>query len=203
MAAGAGSRFGSAKQYSVLAGRRVVDWSVGTVRACCGQVVVVLPRGQGWAGPPVTAAVAGGESRSESVRAGLAAVPEAAEIVVVHDAARPLALPSLFEAVIAAVQAGADGAVPALPVADTVKEVDGNRVVTTLRRERLMAVQTPQAFRAERLRAAHAAGTGATYDAALVEAGGGVVVVVPGDPDNVKITTPRDLAWAEWIVRER
>lgn len=151
----------------------------------------------------MTATVAGGDSRSESVRAGLAAVADAAEIVVVHDAARPLAPPSLFDAVIAAVRAGADGAVPALPVADTVKEVDGEQVVATLRRERLVAVQTPQAFRAERLRAAHAAGGGATDDAALVEAGGGRVVVVPGDPDNVKITTPRDLAWAEWVLRER
>lgn len=180
----------------------MVDWSVGTARACCDEVIVVLPPGRDWEGPPMTAVVSGGDSRSDSVRAGLAAVPEEAEIVVVHDAARPLAPASLFAAVIAAVRAGADGAVPALPVADTIKQVEGNRVVATLRREGLVAVQTPQAFRAEALRAAHATAPMATDDAALVEVGGGRVVVVSGDPDNVKITTPRDLTWAEWTMRE-
>jgi 2-C-methyl-D-erythritol 4-phosphate cytidylyltransferase len=136
------------------------------------------------------------------VRAGLAAVPPEAEIIVVHDAARPLAPRSLFAAVIDAVRAGADGAIPGLPVADTIKRVQGDRVAATIERDGLVAVQTPQAFRAEVLRAAHAGGGGATDDAALVEAAGGKVVVVPGDPLNLKITTPYDLAQAAWVMRE-
>jgi 2-C-methyl-D-erythritol 4-phosphate cytidylyltransferase len=202
VAAGAGSRFGSPKQFAQLAGRRVVDWSVGTARSACDAVVVVLPAGGVWDGPPVAATVAGGATRSESVRAGLSAIPASAEIVVVHDAARPLASGALFDAVVAAIRAGADGAVPALPVADTLKRVEGERVVATVERSGVVAVQTPQAFRAEALRAAHAAGDGATDDAALVEAAGGKVVVVPGDPLNLKITTPHDLAWAAWVMRE-
>jgi 2-C-methyl-D-erythritol 4-phosphate cytidylyltransferase len=180
----------------------VVDWSVGTARSACDCVVVVVPPDEAWDGPPVAAAVAGGATRTDSVRAGLAAVPEGAEIVVVHDAARPLAPVTLFAAVIDAVRAGADGAVPALPVPDTVKRVAEGRVVTTLDREGLVAVQTPQAFRADVLRAALAGGAQGTDDAALVEAAGGKVVVVPGDPLNLKITTPYDLARAGWIMRE-
>ena len=116
--------------------------------------------------------------RSDSVRAGLAAISPDAEIVVVHDAARPLASPLLFASVIQAVRDGADGAVPGIAVSDTIKRVDGERVVETLDRASLVAVQTPQAFRADALREAHAAGAIATDDAALVEAVGGTVVVV-------------------------
>jgi 2-C-methyl-D-erythritol 4-phosphate cytidylyltransferase len=179
-----------------------VDWSVDTAKAACDAVVVVLPPDHSWDGPPVTETVAGGASRTDSVRAGLAVVPGTAEIVVVHDAARPLAFLPLFTAVIDAIRAGADGAVPALPVPDTVKRVQDRRVVTTLDREGLVVVQTPQAFRAEALRAALAGGAQATDDAALVEAAGGKVVVVPGDPLNLKITTPHDLARAGWVMRE-
>ncbi len=175
---------------------------MGTARSACDAVVVVLPPDTEWDGPPVAAAVAGGASRSASVRAGLVEVPEEAEIVVVHDAARPLAPLALFTAVIDAVRAGADGAVPALPVSDTVKRVQDGRVVATLDRAGLVVVQTPQAFRAEALRAALAGGAEATDEAALVEAAGGKVVVVPGDPLNLKITTPHDLARAGWVMRE-
>ena len=175
---------------------------MGTVRSACDAVVVVLPPGCEWDGPPVAAAVDGGTSRSESVRAGLAAVPASADIIVVHDAARPLVSRALLEAVVAVVRAGADGAVPALPVADTLKQVEGDRVRGTVERNGLVAVQTPQAFEAEMLRAAHRGGGEATDDAALVEAVGGQVVVVPGDPLNLKITTPHDLLHAAWIMRE-
>jgi 2-C-methyl-D-erythritol 4-phosphate cytidylyltransferase len=202
LAAGSGSRFGSPKQFAELAGRRVVDWSVGTARSACDEVVVVLPVGRAWDGPPVAAVVTGGATRSASVRAGLAAVPAGAEIIVVHDAARPLAPRALFAAVVSAVRSGADGAVPGLPVADTLKRVDGGRVVATVERDGLVAVQTPQAFRAAVLRAAHTGGGGATDDAALVEAAGGKVVVVPGDPLNLKVTNPDDLARAAWVMRE-
>lgn len=197
VAAGSGTRYGAAKQYELLSGRRLVDHAVAALRACCDGVVLVVP-GEDVAAAeespePADRVVAGGAARSDSVRHGLAVVPDDADVVVVHDAARPLAPVALFEAVIAAVSAGADAAVPGLPVTDTVKEVDGDRVVATLPRERLVLVQTPQAFRASALRAAHAAGADATDDAALVEAAGGHVVVVPGDPAAAKVTTPEDL----------
>ena len=107
------------------------------------------------------------------MRAGLAAVPADAEIVVVHDAARPLAGADLFQRTVAAVRAGADAAIPGVPVTDTVKQVEDGRVVATVDRSRLVAVQTPQAFRAAVLRRAHAGDPEATDDAALVEALGG------------------------------
>ena len=156
--------------------------------------------------PPTDAAregaVAGGATRSESVRAGLAAVPAAATIVCVHDAARPLASPVLFDAVVAAVHGGADAVVPAVPVTDTIKVVDAaGTVVATPDRTTLVAVQTPQAFRAGVLRRAHLTGDDGTDDAALVERLGSRVVTVPGEPWNRKITTPDDLEWARrWLA---
>jgi 2-C-methyl-D-erythritol 4-phosphate cytidylyltransferase len=194
VAGGTGSRFGAAKQFESIGAGRLVDLAVDATTAACDGVVVVLPEGCGWNGAPVSAAVVGGPSRSASVRAGLAAVPADAEVIVVHDAARPLASHALFAAVIDATRRGADAAVPALPVPDTVKRVEGDRVVDTVARDGLVAVQTPQAFRAEALRAAHDAGRDATDDAALIEAAGGRVVVVPGEPANLKVTTPADLA---------
>jgi 2-C-methyl-D-erythritol 4-phosphate cytidylyltransferase len=198
VAAGSGTRYGGAKQYELLGGRRLVDHAVASLRAACDGVVLVVPpddvAAAQRADEPADVVVAGGAVRSASVRNGLGAVPAEAAIVVVHDAARPLAPASLFSAVIDAVRAGADAAVPGLPVTDTIKQVDGDRVVATLARERLVLVQTPQAFDAGALRAAHAGGAEATDDAALVEAAGGRVVVVPGDPANTKITRRADLA---------
>jgi 2-C-methyl-D-erythritol 4-phosphate cytidylyltransferase len=142
--------------------------------------------------------VVGGATRSASVRCGLAAVPVDADVIVVHDAARPLATGALFDAVVAAVSRdGAGAAICALPVSDTIKQVDGGFVTTTLERSELVAVQTPQAFRADLLRRAHASGAEATDDAALVELLGAPVRVVPGDARNVKITSPADLRTAE------
>jgi 2-C-methyl-D-erythritol 4-phosphate cytidylyltransferase len=141
--------------------------------------------------------VAGGATRSESVRAGLVAVPADATIICVHDAARPFASAQLFQAVITAVREGADGAVPGVPVTDTVKRIDThNVVIDTPQRATLVAVQTPQAFRGAILRAAHDTGRDATDDAALVETRGGRVVVIAGEPTNRKITHVEDLAWA-------
>ncbi|HEY8217143.1 MAG TPA: 2-C-methyl-D-erythritol 4-phosphate cytidylyltransferase [Acidimicrobiia bacterium] len=202
VAAGLGERFGAPKQFLVAGSARLVDHAVTAAGAVCDEVVVVLPPGRAWDGADVAASVDGGATRSASVRAGLAAADPEAEIVVVHDAARALATPALFELVIDAVRAGADGAVPAVPVADTLKRVTGDRVVGTVDRAELVAVQTPQAFRAGCLRAAHTAGDDATDDAALVEAAGGTVVVVAGDPRNVKITTVADLAVVEALLAE-
>jgi 2-C-methyl-D-erythritol 4-phosphate cytidylyltransferase len=170
------------------------------VADACDDVVLVLPAGVAWDGRPVAATVPGGSTRSASVRAGLDAVAGSVAVVVVHDAARPLAPPALFEAVIDAVRAGADAAVPGLPIPDTVKRVDGDHVVETIARDALVTVQTPQAFRTGALRAAHTSDGEATDDAALVEAAGARVVVVPGDPRNFKITTPADLVVAAALL---
>jgi 2-C-methyl-D-erythritol 4-phosphate cytidylyltransferase len=196
VAGGTGSRFGSPKQFADLAGRPMVAWSLDTARQTCRGVVLVVPAGSRAEPWDADVVVTGGASRSQSVRAGLAAVPDEAEIIAVHDAARPLARPALWTAVLDAVAAGADGAIPALPVTDTVKEVGPDGRLVTLDRSRLVAVQTPQAFRAELLRRAHRAGNDATDDAALVEATGGRVVLVDGPPDNVKVTSPTDLILA-------
>ena len=199
VAGGTGTRFGGAKQYATLGGKRVMDWSLAAARNSCGAVVLVVPADhENLPEPAADHVVVGGATRSASVRAGLAAVsPDAGDdcVIVVHDAARPFATSELFQSVIAAVRSGADGAVPALPVTDTVKQVDESGTITaTLDRARLVTVQTPQAFRFAALRDAHRGGADATDDAALVEAIGGRVVVVPGEETNRKITTPDDLA---------
>jgi 2-C-methyl-D-erythritol 4-phosphate cytidylyltransferase len=194
VAAGSGTRFGGPKQFAELEGRRVVDWALVASRSVADGVVLVVPADHlGDEAPAADVVVAGGASRSDSVRAGLAAVPAGADVVVVHDAARPFAAPALFEAVVACVRSGADGAVPGVAIVDTVKRVADGRVVSTLDRAELVAVQTPQAFAAEALRRAHAGGGEATDDAALVEEAGGRVMIVPGDSANTKITLRTDL----------
>jgi 2-C-methyl-D-erythritol 4-phosphate cytidylyltransferase len=204
VAGGSGQRFGRLKQFALLADRPVVEWAVAACRASSSGVVLVVPPGvAALATHGADVVVEGGGTRTESVCRGVGAVPADAEVIVVHDAARPLASEDLFRQVIAAVtDGGAGGAVPGIPVSDTIKVVDGSRAVTaTLDRATLVAVQTPQAFDAALLRKAHAAGTEATDDAALVEALGATVRVVPGDPRNMKITTPADLDLAEHLLR--
>lgn len=197
MGGGSGLRFGRPKQYEQLDGERVIDRSRRIAESVSDGVVVVVPA----ADAERESGIAGGETRSASVRAGLDAVPEHVSIICVHDAARPLASAQLYHRVIDAVRSGADAAIPGVPVADTIKAVDpSGRVVDTPDRSTLVAVQTPQAFRASALRAAHLAGGEATDDAALVEAAGGVVVVVAGEPTNRKITDPDDLEWARRVV---
>ena len=212
VAAGAGRRYGSRpKQYEDLGGERVIDRSLATARAAADHVVVVLAPGDAAEGEALVesgaadVAVAGGAERADSVRAALAVIDADAAVIVVHDAARPLASAALHQAVVAAVHAGADAAIPGVPLSDTVKRVapgeqGGEVVVETLDRSALVAVQTPQAFRADLLRRAHAAGADATDDAALVEAVGGTVVVVPGEATNLKITGPQDLALATVLL---
>ena len=214
VAGGSGRRFGGRKQFLPLAGYPVASWSVRAARTVADGVVLVVPAADaedptgtlgavpsagstGDAALGATTVVTGGATRADSVRAGLAAVPDDASVVVVHDAARPLAGADLFAAVVDAVRTGdTDGVVPVVPVADTLKRVVGNRVAATLDRADLVAVQTPQAFAATALRAAHAAGGDATDDAGLLELAGLVVGTVPGDPGNLKLTRPEDLALA-------
>jgi 2-C-methyl-D-erythritol 4-phosphate cytidylyltransferase len=204
VAGGSGQRFGTLKQFALLAERPVVAWAVEACRSSSFGVVLVVPPGVGMTEDHgADAVVEGGTTRTASVSRGLAAVPGSAEVIVVHDAARPLASEALFRHVIAVVTSGdAGGAIPGLPVSDTIKVVDDTQTVTaTLDRAALVAVQTPQAFAADLLRAAHAAGAEGTDDAALVEAIGGTVRVVPGDPRNLKITTPADLDRVEHLLR--
>jgi len=201
VAAGTGSRFGGAvpKQFVEIDGRRIVDWSIATAASVADGVVVVLPAGFTAlppSGPGCVVAVEGGDSRSDSVRRGLAAVPTDAAVVLVHDAARPLASAELFERVIAAVKTGADAVVPTVPVIDTLRTVDGDAVD----RDQLVAVQTPQGFRTSVLRAAHEGDPTATDDATLVVAIGGNVVTVPGERWNIKVTDPRDDLVAEALL---
>ena len=192
-----------------VAGRPMVAWGVEAAAACDGATLVV-PDGlvgefaDGIGG--LDAVVAGGATRSGSVRAGLATVPGDVDVVVCHDAARPGASAELFGAVIAAVRRGADAAVPALAVSDTLKRVpqwgdSGGVVAATVDRSGLFAVQTPQAFRREVLVAAHAGAPEATDDAALVEAAGGTVVAVPGEAAAHKVTTAADLVIVEALLR--
>ena len=194
VAGGRGVRFGGPKQFARLAGRTVAAASVAAARSVAQRVVLVVPDDYAGDGEGADAVVTGGDSRSASVRAGLAACGDA-DVVVVHDAARPAARPDLFRRVVDALVDGVDGAIPGLPVTDTVKRVDarGADVVATISRDDLVTVQTPQAFRRVALEAAHAGASDATDDAGLVEAAGGRVVVVSGDPGNVKITAPADL----------
>ena len=196
VAAGQGVRFGGLKQFAGLENESVSARSVRNARSVAPFVVLVVPAGYAGDGEGADMVVTGGSTRAASVRAGLAHCPDA-DVIVVHDAARPLASPELFAAVVTAVREGADGAIPGLAITDTVKRVgtqDALRVVLgTESRENLVTVQTPQAFRRDVLTRAHANATDATDDAALVEAIGARVVVVPGELDNIKITSIGDL----------
>ncbi len=203
VAGGSGRRWGGAKQFELLGGERVIDRSVAVAAAACDGVVAVVPADD--AGRPVTdvpgasVVVVGGTSRSASVRAGLGAVPDDATVVLVHDAARPLATRQLFDRVIGAVRAGAVAVVPAVAVVDTVRRVGGGVVD----RDELRAVQTPQGFDAATLRSAHAVEPDASDDAGLVEARGGAVVLVEGDRENLKLTDPVDRIVAESLLSAR
>jgi 2-C-methyl-D-erythritol 4-phosphate cytidylyltransferase len=187
------------KAFIPCAGRQLWEWSADALASACDRVVFAVPAGYLEGSGPER--VPGGASRSESVRNALDAVPEA-DIVVIHDAARPLVTEELIRRCIAEVEGGADGAGAAAPVTDTIKEADAQRrVVRTLDRSVLWAIQTPQVFRAEALRKAMDADPGAlataTDDASLVEAAGGTVRVVEAPADNFKVTWPVDLARAE------
>lgn len=200
VAGGRGARFGGHKQLEPLGGETVLGRAVREAAGASEGVVVVVPAelvGRGVGALPATATVvAGGPTRAASVRAGLAGVPDGAEVVLVHDAARPLATAALFARVVAGVRAGAEAVVPVVPVHDTIRAVGGGVVD----RDGLRAVQTPQGFAAPALRAAHAAGADATDDATLVEATGARVVLVDGEPENLKITRPTDLVVARALV---
>jgi 2-C-methyl-D-erythritol 4-phosphate cytidylyltransferase len=215
---GAGDRLGAdrPKAFVRLGGRTMLAWSLAMLddHDLIDGIVMVVPEeyeerasllADDICATKIAAAVPGGATRPESASAGLACVPESAEFVLVHDAARPLTPPAVVDRVIAALRAGADGVVPALPMADTVKRVgpDG-RVAETLERSSLRSVQTPQGFPVAVLRAALAARPVDASDcASMVEALGRPVVCVEGDERAFKITTPADLARAEQLTVEQ
>jgi 2-C-methyl-D-erythritol 4-phosphate cytidylyltransferase/2-C-methyl-D-erythritol 2,4-cyclodiphosphate synthase len=209
VAAGSGSRAGGDKQWRALGGKAVVRWSVeALLRSGASAVIVVVARDSleraqnalrgldGWI------AVAGGAERADSVRAGLDALdlPETTPVLV-HDAARPLLSEAVIRRLLGALP-GADGAIAALPVSDTVKRGEGS-IEATVDRSRLWRAQTPQAFPLGRLRSAYAAWPASeapTDEAAVVERDGGVVRLIEGDPRLMKLTYPEDFAMAEALL---
>ncbi len=215
VAAGRGERLGSSgpKALVALSGRPMLEWSVEALRAApaIGTIVVALPGEALDACPAGCVAVAGGAERSHSVRAALAAAPAQADVVLVHDAARPLVTPALVERCLAALDEDDgpwDAAIAAAPVTDTVKRaVDGVHVSETLVRSELWAVQTPQVFRRAALERALARTDAelaqATDDAMLVEQDGGRVRVVQAPAENLKVTTAVDLRLAELVLAAR
>jgi 2-C-methyl-D-erythritol 4-phosphate cytidylyltransferase len=213
-AAGRGERLGSdrPKAFARLAGRPLLAESLERLEDSDWIERIVIAAPPGWEEPSILVAeeiaatkvrstITGGESRSESVRLALEEVPEEAAVVLVHDAARPLLPEDVIERVLAPLGEGWDGAVPVLPLADTIKRVEGDRVVETLARGEHVAVQTPQAFAADVLRQALAGDvSNATDCASLVEARGGRVKAVAGDPRLLKVTDEGDLALVEsWL----
>ena len=214
VAAGAGERLGidRPKAFAVLGGRPLLAASLDRLDRSPWVDAIVVAAAPGWEEPSillseelattkVVSCVTGGATRAESVRIALEDVPEEAIVVLVHDAARPLVDDAVIERVLRPLAEGFDGAVPALPVPDTIKRVERDVVVETVSREGLFGAQTPQAFLAPALRRAYAGDLAdATDCASLVERSGGRVAVVEGDRRLLKVTTPEDLALVEsWL----
>lgn len=198
VAAGTGSRFGEPKHAVKLDGKPLWQWSVDAFTAAGISEIVVVG--------DVPGGIAGGTRRRDSVLNGLNALAPGSKWVLVHDAARPLVSVALIETIVdSALVGNVDGVIPGIPLTDTIKSVEGGLVVATVDRIGLEAVQTPQAFRTSVLVRSHteAVNDDATDDATLVERFGGSVKVVTGDPMNIKITYPADLALAESLLQGR
>jgi 2-C-methyl-D-erythritol 4-phosphate cytidylyltransferase len=215
VAAGAGERLGldRPKAFAELRGRPLLAESLERLDLCPWVDAIVVAAPPGWEEPvillseelaasKVVSCVSGGSTRAESVRAALADVDEeAALVVLVHDAARPLVDDAVVERLLRPLGEGFDGAVPTLPVPDTVKRVTGGVVVETVPRDDLVGAQTPQAFLAPTLRQAFAGEVAdATDCASLVERSGGRIAAVEGDPRLLKVTTGADLALVEALL---
>jgi 2-C-methyl-D-erythritol 4-phosphate cytidylyltransferase len=212
-AAGRGERLagGRPKAFAKLAGRPLLAETLERLEGSDWVEAIVVVAPPDWEEPTillaeelgagkVSACVTGGATRAESVRIGVGEVPAGAAVVIVHDAARPLLSPVVIDRVLGALGEGWDGAVPAVAVIDTLKRAVDGQVVETLDRSDLYAAQTPQAFVADALRRALDRGGTGTDCAALVEAAGGRVALVEGDPRLVKVTTPGDLALVEALL---
>ncbi len=195
VAAGSGSRFGGAKQLEDLHGLPL--WKAATTALMEGGAERVIVVGEAVGGVP------GGRRRQDSVANGLLHVPDEVEFVLVHDAARAAASADLVRAVIVRLeQGGVDAVVPAIPVRDTIRRIEGEETRGTIDRANLVAVQTPQGFRAQALREVHATQwDDVTDDAQMIERAGGTVVIVPGEPTNLKVTYPEDLKILREVTR--
>jgi len=216
VAAGSGSRLGGdhPKAFVGLGGRPLLAESLERLDLSDWIDALVVAAPPEWEEPTillaeelvaskVAAVVTGGATRAESVRNALAEIPDDALVVLVHDAARPLVDDAILERVLGGLAEGVDGVVPGLPLRDTIKRVERGVVVETIPRDELVAVQTPQAFLADRLRAAYAGElAGATDCASLIERAGGRIGVVAGDPRLTKVTTVDDLELVEGLLRE-
>ena len=209
VAAGAGQRLGTdvPKAFCTVRGRTLLSYAHARFagHTMIGSVIIVAPADRLEDAKALTGAdvVAGGATRQASVAAGLAALPPDVDAVLVHDVARAFVPAEVIDRVVAALRDGADAVIPTRPVTDTIKRVDaGGRVIETVDRSTLVAVQTPQGFRRDVLFAAHTAGaaTRVTDDAGLVEAFGGTVVAVDGADEAFKITRPWDLLLAEAVA---
>jgi 2-C-methyl-D-erythritol 4-phosphate cytidylyltransferase len=213
VAAGSGERLGGSrpKAFANLGGRPLLAESLERLEGSDWVEAIVVVAPEEWEEPAillaeetgagkVQAVVRGGATRSDSVRAGVGEVPGEAAVVLVHDAARPLLPDDVVERVVTGLEPGWDGVVPALPLADTIKRADGEAVGATVDRTGLSVVQTPQAFVADTLRRALAVGAAGTDCASLVEAAGGRVRLVAGDPRLLKVTSEQDLAFVELLL---
>ena len=218
VAAGRGERFGNGgKVLAMAAGRPLLAWSLDAVTSstAVGEIVVVCGEHTredierlvaGYANRMPVRTCPGGDQRQDSVRAGLERLSDAIEVAVIHDAARPLATPGMFDDVAKAAR-NHGAAVTAVPVTDTIKEVDGDRILRTVSRDTLRAAQTPQAYRCDVLARAmaDAAGRGQTFtdEAGLLERAGVPVIVRPGSHANIKVTVPEDLVLVDALLRAR
>jgi 2-C-methyl-D-erythritol 4-phosphate cytidylyltransferase len=214
LAAGSGERLGldRPKAFAPLGGQPLLAESVDRLDRCPWVDAIVIAAAPGWEEPAillveeivatkVVSCVTGGASRAESLRAALAEVPDDALVILVHDAARPLVTDGVVERVLQPLSEGFDGAIPVVPVADTLKRVSGGEVVETVARDDVAAAQTPQGFLAPALRRGVAGDLeGATDCASLVERAGGRIAVVDGDPALVKVTTNADLVLVEALL---
>ncbi len=202
LAAGSGTRFGGPKQHAALApGERMVDRALRTLRSVIPLVIVAVPPGAAWDGAPGVRVVEGGATRVASMRAVLAAIPDDDAVVVVHDAAHPLVSAALCREVASTlVERGVDGVVPALPIAEALVRVDGDRVVESVPKTALVVVGVPHAFRLATLRRAHAGDPDASDDSVLVLRAGGTIVTVPGEHTAVHVIDNGSLAVARRLA---
>ena len=203
LAAGHGTRFGQPKYSVTLLGRRLVDWAVDLVRPLCRDVVVVLPAGHSWDGDPVSGVATGRATRTESLRAAMPLLRPDVEVVVVHDCVRPLASVDQVEAVIAAVLAGADAAIPGWQSPDTLKRLRQDGSIEHLGREGILVAQSPSAYRRTTLMKVFETIEDVPLDETIgVELIGGRVVPVPGDRWSQHLVDERDLRMFERLIGE-
>lgn len=203
LAGGAGQRFGGLKQLADVGGSRLVDRAVAATAAWCAGVVLVVPAGWRGGAAGATRVVDGGPTRSASVRAGLAAVPSHAGVVVIHDAAHPLTPRRLFEDAIEAVRSGAAGAAPVMPMTETIARVQGGVVASVMPRSGAWNVQMPHAFPAEILREAHRDAPEVSDEIALLTAAGYDIRAVPGAACNIHVTTEEELELVRRLASDR